>query len=183
MIALGTWKLGESGRAIRRVMIGATLPVTLPCVITMIAPVTTPAMPRVITNGEILRNVIPTPLIKPTNAPTRRTTNNAGKTLASAPLTMIYVRIAARVTTDPAERSIPSEPLMITNVCPAAMTPRKTASRRMFIACARATSRSLPKPLGSSPDKRNRTTAKINAAMGGEMDRRLMSFSFGSETN
>ena len=36
----------------------------------MIAPVTTPDMPSVITNGEIFRKVMPAPLKKPIKAPT-----------------------------------------------------------------------------------------------------------------
>jgi hypothetical protein len=43
--------------------------------------------------------------------------------------------MAPSVITAPTERSIPSPPLMITSVCPAATIPRKAASLRMFIAC------------------------------------------------
>ena len=48
-------KLGERGRAISRVMMGATFPLTLPWLAMIIAPVTTPDIPSVITNGEIFK--------------------------------------------------------------------------------------------------------------------------------
>src|SRR5688572_31844013 len=74
---------------------------------------------------------------------------------------------------------MPSEPLMMTRVCPAAITPRNTERRNIFVACARATLRSLPYPLGSKPDNTNNTTARINAATAGAMEIRFTIASFG----
>jgi hypothetical protein len=88
--------------------------------------------------------------------------------------------MAVSVTTEPDERSMPSEPLMMTSVCPAAITPRNTDRRRIFVACALATSISLPYPFGNKPDNRNRTTARMSAATGGEMEIRFMISSFES---
>jgi hypothetical protein len=50
------------------------------------------------------------------------------------------------------------------------MIPRKTASRTMFNACALAMLKSLPNPWGNRPDRRNKVTARISAATGGEID-------------
>ena len=85
--------------------------------------------------------------------------------------------MAVSVTTAPAERSIPSLPLMMTSVCPAAITPRNTESRRMLTACALATNMLLPKPFGSSPLNANRMIASRTAATGGEIVMRFIASS------
>ena len=91
-------------------------------------------MPSVITSGEILKKVTPTPFTKPIAAPTSRATASAGSTISSRPLQRVYTRMAVSVTTEPTERAIPSLPLMMTSVCPAAMMPRKTDRRMIFVA-------------------------------------------------
>lgn len=52
--------------------------------------------------------------------------------------------MAVSVTTAPTDRSIPSLPLMMTSVWPAAMMPRKTDRRMILVAWASATEVSLP---------------------------------------
>ena len=78
----------NTGRAINCVIAGATDPLTLPCVMTRIMPLTRPAMPSVMTSGEILRKVIPAPFRKPIAAPTINTANKAGSTFSFLPFTI-----------------------------------------------------------------------------------------------
>ena len=80
--------LEDTGRAIRRVMMGATLPLTLPWLMIRMVPVTTPDMPSVITKGEIFRKVMPAPLSRPISPPTASETSSAGSTIPSCPLTI-----------------------------------------------------------------------------------------------
>src|SRR5690625_4237914 len=123
----------------------------------------TPVMPSVITSGGMRRKMMPRPLTTPTSRPAPSTAASASGMLLSWPAPIMKVRMAPSVTTAPAERSIPSPPLMITSVCPAAMMPRKAARRKMFSAWA-----AMRKSGWMTPPMRKSTTERSRAMTVGE---------------
>ena len=123
------------GLVTRPVRAGAAPPSTLPPVMTRIRPCTTPVMPSVITSGGIPRSVIPSPFVAPIRSPTPSAMASASSAWSFWPSPILKTSMAPSVITAPTDRSIPSPPLIMTSVCPAATIPRKAASLKMFIAC------------------------------------------------